>query len=292
MMPGMPVWSAAVCALLVWGGCAAGVRAQAYSAINLVALAGESGFPAAAAPPRRGGFDVLESSFARRQLQHSRVREAQRRVHPRLSDLFVARNLTHPAAEVYVRAFKRERELEVWVRPHGAARFEHLKSYGICGLAGKPGPKRREGDAQVPEGFYFIDLFNPLSQFHLSLRINYPNRRDVAASGGGRLGGSIFIHGGCRSAGCLAISDEGIEELYWLAVEAKAAGQPRIPVHIFPARIDAAELHRLKPIFEDQPELLEFWETLRPGYEYFERHRRVPDMGVDARGTYRLAGTD
>jgi hypothetical protein len=105
-------------------------------------------------------------------------------------------------------------------------------------MAGELGPKRKQGDNQTPEGFYAISYFNPRSDFHLSLHIDYPNRRDRAAGADGvKLGGDIFIHGGCLSEGCLAITDEGIRELYWLAVEARSVGQRRIPVHIFPARL-------------------------------------------------------
>jgi murein L,D-transpeptidase YafK len=61
-------------------------------------------------------------------------------------------------------------------------------------------------------------------------------------------------------------------------------------VHIFPARLDKAELRRMKDVFADQPELLEFWKTLQPGYEYFEKHHRLPQVIVDAGGRYRFDG--
>ncbi|HSK18243.1 MAG TPA: L,D-transpeptidase family protein, partial [Longimicrobiales bacterium] len=152
------------------------------------------------------------------------------------------------------------------------------------------GPKRHQGDAQVPEGFYNIDLFNPNSSYHLSMRVDYPNARDRAANPDGNLGGDIYIHGDCVSEGCLAMTDEGIEELYWIGIEAHAMGQTRIPVHIFPARLDNAEMRRMKDVFADHPELLRFWRTLQPGYEYFEKHHRLPQVLVDAGGTYRFDG--
>ena len=81
------------------------------------------------------------------------------------------------------------------------------------------GPKLREGDKQVPEGFYRIELLNPNSRYHLSLRVNYPNAVDIERAGrDGRdlsmLGGDIMIHGGAESVGCIAIGDPGIEELF------------------------------------------------------------------------------
>lgn len=283
MKPITHVWrSVAICALLLP---AATVAANAQGGPATMHLASTE---SKAAAPARSGFAITESAFARDQLRHSRVRGAQRSARPKISRLYNEKNILHPAAEVYVRVFKRDRVLEVWVRPMDGDRFQLLKTYGICALAGKPGPKRRQGDAQVPEGFYYIDLFNPESEYHLSMRINYPNTRDAVVNRGNRLGGDIYIHGGCRSDGCLAVTDGGIEELYWIALEARAMGQQNIPVHIFPARLDDEELHRMKDVFSDKPELVEFWKTLKPGYDYFETTRRVPQVTVDSRGTYRL----
>src|SRR5690606_28670974 len=131
---------------------------------------------------------------------------------PRIDRLFYERGIRHPAAEVFVRVFKRERQLEVWVRPTDQSQFQLLKTYGICALAGKPGPKTRQGDQQVPEGFYHIDLFNPQRQYHLSMPINYRNARDEIANRGSRLGGDICSPAGCVSEGCLARTDVGIED--------------------------------------------------------------------------------
>ena len=233
----------AYCALLLLGATTQ-VHAQGPSSVHLAST--EAGATSSRFGP--AGFSVMESEFARGQLRNSRVRRAQLNASPTISRLFAEKNIRHPAAEVFVRVFKRDRQLEVWVRPAGGSRFELLKTYGICALAGKPGPKRRQGDAQVPEGFYFIDLFNPNSEYHLSMRINYPNARDEVANRGNRLGGDIYIHGGCKSEGCLAVMDGGIEELYWIALEARAVGQTRIPVHIFPARLEAEELNRMKDV--------------------------------------------
>ncbi|MBR9988588.1 MAG: L,D-transpeptidase family protein [Gemmatimonadetes bacterium] len=285
MKPRTHFWSGvAFCALLLFG---ATTHASAQASLHLASTestgASRSSFTAA-------DYAIAESGFAREQLRNSRVRRAQVNARPVIQRLFKDRNLRHPAAEVFVRVFKRDRELEVWVRSVDSSRFQLLKTYGICAAAGKPGPKRRQGDEQVPEGFYHIDLFNPNSNYHLSMRVNYPNASDRAANPGGRLGGDIYIHGDCVSAGCLAMTDEGIEELYWLGIEAHAMGQSQIPIHIFPARLDAAGMKQMKDVFADQPDLLKFWKTLQPGYEYFEKNQRLPQVMVDAGGTYRFDG--
>jgi murein L,D-transpeptidase YafK len=232
-----------------------------------------------------------EASFALEQLRYERVRDARIATRHTIKRLFHDRGISYPAADIFMRIFKRERTLELWVRSADATRFELLKTYDICAMAGTLGPKRRQGDNQTPEGFYYITFFNPRSEFHLSLHVDYPNRRDRAAGlEGTRLGGDIYIHGGCSSEGCLAVTDENIRELYWLSVEARAAGQHRIPVHIFPARLGTRDYEVLQRTFADQPELGRFWSTLKPGYDYFEEHRRLPAIGVNARGEYAVNG--
>jgi murein L,D-transpeptidase YafK len=171
--------------------------------------------------------------------------------------------------EILLRVIKTHRELEVWARNQGEGLFRLLHRYELAATSGHLGPKRRAGDYQVPEGFYEIDCFNPKSNFHLSLGLNYPNAADRAL-GEAQPGGDIFIHGGAVTVGCLPITDAGIEELYLLAVAARAAGQKVIPVHIFPFPMTEAELAQ-RPGSPHQA----FWRGLVPGYAYFERHRQV-----------------
>lgn len=233
-----------------------------------------------------------ESGFALAQLRHERVLDARIETRFRIKQLFHERGIRYPAAEVFLRIFKRERSLELWVRSDRGDEFTLLKTYAICALAGELGPKRQQGDAQVPEGFYQIDFFNPVSDYHLSLHLDYPNRYDRMSGGPDvNLGGDIFIHGGCNSEGCLALTDDGIKELYWIAVEARAVGQERIPVHIFPARLQEDDLQLMKNAFADRPGIGEFWDSLKPVYDYFEEHRRLPVVTVDASGAYNVNGT-
>jgi murein L,D-transpeptidase YafK len=261
--------------------------ADAQLARELGLLPAEAGV---AAPARIAALPT-ESSFALEQLRHDRVRDARIATRHNIKRLFHERGIRYPAADIFMRIFKRERSLELWVRSEGADQFALLKTYPICALAGELGPKRRQGDNQVPEGFYFINFFNPRSDFHLSLHVDYPNRRDRAAGAEGvKLGGDIYIHGGCSSEGCLALTDDGIREVYWLSVEARAAGQRQIPVHIFPARLDNADFDILRRTFAHRPDLGRFWATLKPGYDYFEQHRRLPAVAVDGYGEYAVNG--
>src|SRR5262245_23179462 len=231
---------------------------------------------------------ATSEDFSYRQLNNSRVLDARLAKRFMLKQLFSQRGVPYPAAETFLRIFKRERILEVWVRPNGDDRFRLLKTYPVCALTGKLGPKRRQGDFQTPEGAYFIDDLNPASDFYLSLHIDYPNKSDRVLSTSRLLGGDIFIHGGCVTRGCLAVTDDAIKELYWLAVEARTVGQRRIPVHIFPTRLNDRELNKLTTVFDGQPELKRFWANLRPIYEYFEVHRTLPLVEIDDFGRYRV----
>jgi murein L,D-transpeptidase YafK len=238
-----------------------------------------------------GATNPLDGEFARSQLRHPRVFEARVNARHGIKKLYRDRGIPYPAAEVFMRVFKRERVLELWARPAGADRFALLREYPVCALAGEIGPKRRQGDNQTPEGFYEVDSFNPNSEYLLSLHVNYPNDSDRMLGHRSNPGGAIFIHGGCKTIGCIAVTDDAIEELYWIAVEARASGQERIPVHIFPSRLTDGELSMLENAFEAEPELVAFWRNLQPGYLFFERNRVVPAVSVDAKGRYTFAET-
>jgi murein L,D-transpeptidase YafK len=182
---------------------------------------------------------------------------------------------------LFIRIFKEEAELEVWLRPGGE--FRHVRTYDICYYSGDLGPKLREGDRQSPEGFYFVNRgrMNPNSRFHLAFNIGYPNAYDRAH---GRTGGFIMVHGDCVSIGCYAMTDAGIEEIYGLADAALGNGQPFFRVHVFPFRMTAENMRR-----HEDSAWLDFWENLKEGYDLFESHGRPPDVRVEsARYAFRM----
>jgi len=225
--------------------------------------------------------------FARNQLENERVIAARIDKRFEIKKLFRERNIAYPAEQIYMRVFKRERVLELWVQPAGQDTFALLKSYNICALSNKPGPKRVQGDLQTPEGYYYINNFNPQSGYHLSLGVNYPNESDrILSEGATPMGGDIYIHGGCKTAGCVAVTNDAIKEIYWLAVEARDRGQTQIPVHIFPARMDDFSVKQLVRVFEAEPELVNFWANLKPGFDLFEDSHKIPAITVNKRGRY------
>lgn len=174
---------------------------------------------------------------------------------------------------VFIRVFKEESELEVW-KQRDDGLFHHFRTYPICTWSGELGPKINEGDKQSPEGFYSVPRhqMNPNSQFHLSFNLGFPNAFDRSH---GRTGSALMVHGKCKSAGCYAITDTWVEEVYALSREAFIGGQINIDVHVFPFRMTGGHMaqHATNP---NMP----FWTMLKDGYDDFEASRRVPTVAV------------
>jgi murein L,D-transpeptidase YafK len=179
-----------------------------------------------------------------------------------------------------LRAFKKERRLELWATSRRTAPLTHVTTYEICATSGTLGPKRREGDGQVPEGFYTLSDYVPASDYYLAMLVNYPNRSDEILGDKRNPGGEIMIHGRCNSIGCLAMTDERVQEI-WVAATALRYAGGTVHVHIFPSR----DMNRLLASGE-HPEHRAFWENIREGFEDFERTKRMPRVRVDAQGRY------
>ena len=177
------------------------------------------------------------------------------------------------------RAYKAENQLEVWAASKSKAALSKVATYEVCMGSGELGPKRRQGDEQVPEGFYELSLFNSASSYHLSMKVSYPNASDRVLGRGGNLGGLIMIHGDCVSIGCLAMSDARIEELW---VMARITGRPTY-VHIFPSRHIDSLLRKSKYRRHHA-----FWRNLKQGHDLFEKTKQLVRVSVDKRGRYRF----
>lgn len=174
---------------------------------------------------------------------------------------------------IFIRIFKKTKELEIWLKKEN--KFKHFKTYPIYTYGGGTlGPKLQEGDEQAPEGFYFVTpkRMNPVSDFHLSFDIGYPNAYDRAHN---RNGGAIMVHGGCVSVGCYAMTDAGIEEIYTLADAAFRNGQRFFRIHIFPFRMIKENIKKY-----NESEWITFWKNLKEGYDFFEKNKLPPNVTV------------
>lgn len=231
------------------------------------------------------GFNFLEY-----QRSFPRFSDALKRKEDTLMKQFRDKNLPWPAQNIYLRSFKFDSELEVWVRSESSGQYRLFNTYKVCALAGTLGPKRMAGDFQVPEGFYCINEFNPKSAYYLSLGLNYPNAADRILGDSLQPGGDIYIHGKCVTTGCIPITDNQIEDVYILAAHAHAAGQDFIPVHIFPIQYkNAKSAAYLARYLKEFPEYAHLSNELRHAYQYFEKTRKLPLVAVDKNGDYLVA---
>jgi murein L,D-transpeptidase YafK len=234
-----------------------------------------------------GQTSVSNFTFIDYQRSFPRINEALKRKQDTLMGQFREKKLPWPAPYIFLRSFKYDSQLEVWVKYKKNEQFRHFKTYKVCALAGTLGPKRMQGDFQVPEGFYYINEFNPKSAYHLSLGLNYPNASDRILSDSLQPGGDIYIHGSCVTTGCIPIMDQQIEELYILAAHAKNSGQDFIPVHIYPIHFkNPKSKEYLARYLRDFPEYGSMARELREAYDFFEKTKKLPLVLVNTAGRY------
>ena len=200
---------------------------------------------------------------------------------------FAEKGLVWPAKFVYIRSFKYDARLEVWVKNSIKEQYKLFKTYKVCMQSGTMGPKRLQGDYQVPEGFYYINEFNPNSNYHMALGLNYPNASDKILSDSLRPGGDIYIHGSCVSVGCIPVTDQQIEEIYVITSYAKNNGEEFIPVHVFPIKYNQKKsLEYLKTSAKNNPSLEKFALQLKTVFDRFEETKQLPVFMVNKKGEY------
>jgi len=206
-----------------------------------------------------------------------RARQAIARVTPGLKEKAKELGLT-VGKPVYLRLFKEEDELELWLQKPNAKDFALFKTYRIATWGGGTlGPKLRQGDGQAPEGFYYFNSkgLNPQSNYHLSMNLGYPNAFDRAHD---RTGDFLMIHGHRVSIGCYAMTDRSIEEIYTLCKLALDGGQPYVRAHAFPFRMTAERLAK-----EAANPNHAFWTNLKEGYDAFEKSKVPPEVSVSGK---------
>jgi len=228
----------------------------------------------------------MTENFKLQQKKFPRVKTAYDEKEKPVKELFSSKGVDVSSMDIFIRAFKKEAQLEVWAKSSKQESFQLIKTYAICASSGSLGPKRKQGDGQVPEGFYEIDRFNPFSNFYLSLGVSYPNASDRILGEKGNLGGDVFIHGNCVTIGCMPLTDDKIKEVYLMAVEARSGGQSKIQVHIFPCRMNEEGMKFLEANYKTDLKLISFWKNIQKGYEYFEKNKSLPQVSVLSDGNY------
>lgn len=175
---------------------------------------------------------------------------------------------------IFIRIFKEENELEIWMKPKNSTKFTRFGVYPICKYSGSLGPKFYEGDHQAPEGFYAVStrLLNPNSQYYRAFNLGYPNKFDKFH---GRTGNYLMVHGNCVSIGCYAMTNRQMGEIYQLAEASLKQGQEFFRVQAFPFRMTKTRLER-----EKNNRHYDFWVQLKAGFDAFERTKIPPNIEV------------
>lgn len=198
--------------------------------------------PDASTQNRKIGENVLEK-YPPKVLQV--VERYDLAVRLRLIEDFKRAKVAYPPARMGLLAFKKEQRMELWGGEMNGP-LKLIKTYPFTAFSGELGPKRRQGDRQIPEGIYRIIFLNPESSYHLSMKLNYPNDFDrtmAATERRNQLGGDIFIHGDSYSIGCIALGDRAIEELFVLTAW---AGMDNVQVIVSP--YDLRQEKEIKPL--------------------------------------------
>lgn len=224
---------------------------------------------------------MQNSDFLEQQKKFERVRKAISDKKATIEKKLKSKNLLLSNFNLLLVAYKANDKLDLYVKSKVESKYTKLETYKICARSGELGPKRKQGDNQVPEGFYHIDRFNPNSNFYLSLGLNYPNTSDKRKSSASNLGGDIFIHGSCVTIGCLPMTDDLIKEIYLYAVYARNNGQQKIPVYLFPFELNDENLQKQK----NSPHY-EFWKNLKVGYDQFIQSEEELKFEVSSSGDY------
>ena len=229
---------------------------------------------------------MTPSDFLSQQKKFERVNAAFLEKESVIQQQLNANGLQPDDFNLLIVAYKEEDELELYVKKKTESAYKKLMSYEVCAKSGQLGPKRRQGDMQVPEGFYHIDRFNPTSNFHFSLGVNYPNESDRKKSTAKHLGGDIFIHGSCVTIGCLPMTDDKIKEIYLYAVLARNNGQYEIPVYVFPFIMTDTNFNLKMELYKENTQLIDFWKNLKTGFEKFQKEKMELKTAVDKNGNY------
>jgi murein L,D-transpeptidase YafK len=203
--------------------------------------------------------------------ESKRSKDAMERNLPNIEEEFKQKGLTL-GNNVFIRIFKKTNDLELWVKKDNG--YKLFKNYEICYYSGGLGSKTKRGDCMAPEGFYRVlpSNLNPLSAYHLSFDIGYPNAYDRAHA---YTGSAICIHGNCVSIGCFAMSDAPIEEIFTIVVKAFENGQKAVQVQSFPFRMTDENMGLYK-----NSEWADFWRNLKEGYDIFETNNNLPTVSV------------
>lgn len=223
-----------------------------------------------------------KSVFKQMQLNNHVVKSLYEKHWKPVEDSMRLKKIAPDSFNIYLRVFKMEQVLEVWLKNNGDVKYQLFKTFPLCAVSGKLGTKKYNKDGQIPEGFYEIIRFNPNDKYkYLSLKINFPNAvdREIAEE---PLTTNIFIHGTCETTGDIVLDKEDMEQLYILCVEARNRKEA-IYIDIYPCHFTKEnEEVLLKYPKKDK----KYWFNIRDAYLYFEENHWLPRINSNDKGQY------
>lgn len=226
---------------------------------------------------------LFSANFLDEQKRYPRARKAIEDKEQIIKQNLQNNNISLNKLNILIIAYKEESILEIYAKNNTDKTYKKINQYTIASKSGVLGPKIMEGDLQVPEGFYYIDRFNPASSYYLSLGINYPNKSDQIKGKRNQLGGDIFIHGSEVTIGCIPMTDDKIKEIYLYAVYAKNNEQTKIPVYIFPFKMTEENIKNRR----ESDKLINFWKNIKVGYDVFINTKKEIIYKIDENGNYK-----
>jgi len=211
--------------------------------------------------------------------------------------------VNYPPGYVMFRAFKYEKEFEIWVSNKRSDTLRHLATLPICAVDHEPGPKLIQGDGKTPEGFYTCKILYGSSNGFMWMKLNnaeidtygtpgygssfkmcleYPlqidRNRTRAYYGSSSPGSAICIHGNCVTAGCISFENRNYLPIFLSARfhDVQTYGSPKI--HIYPFRFSDEDIDEMsKSVYSGMPDedLVSFWKDIKPAYDLFEKDHKA-----------------
>lgn len=184
---------------------------------------------------------------------------------------------------VFLRLFKKEQELELWMQAQGQADFTLFRVYRLQASSLTPGPKRREGDRLIPEGFYYQTAaqyreFEKSDGDREEIDLGYPNDRDRFDPDVS--GAAVLAVGASRDSVCL-LSPSDMTEIKTMIGAAFSSGQRVLRMHLFPFRMSDEMMGRE---WNESSATADLWIDLKEGYDFFENAGFPPSVTADSSG--------
>ncbi len=211
--------------------------------------------------------------------------------------------IKYPPNFVLYRAFKHEKEFEIWAGNNRTDTLKLLATIPICAVDNIPGPKLQRGDGKTPEGYYNCSMMYGSSYGFMWIKLNYSEIDNFGVPQNGSSfklfadypyqidknrtrkhvgavspGGEICLHGNCVTAGCISFENRNFLPVFLTSAHhnKKYYGHPKI--HIFPFRFtQELKIQQSKKVTSNMKseDLINFWDDIELGYKLFNKTHKA-----------------